>query len=141
MMRRYISVLAVTMGCWVISASATAGALETNLSGWFVKGDRAEIAVTGLRSSGFNFRLSAGNITPEQGCVNGPAGCLTLWGWATPTATPGEYLYANENGQCAFTIQNEAKAIVVRGLSGTCGANEMNHNALRWIEGVYGQVQ
>lgn len=125
----------------VVSGGVLAGVLETNLSGWFMKGERAEIAVTGLGNTGFNFRLSAGNITPEQGCVNGPADCMTLWGWATTTDTPGEYLYANENGQCAFYILNEAKTIVVNRLRGTCGTHEMNRGALKWVEGVYGPLQ
>ena len=82
-----------------MSGSAIAGALETNLSGLFLKGETAQIEVTGLGSAGLNFRLSAGNITPGQGCVNGPADCLTLWGWATRTEDPNQFLYANENGQ------------------------------------------
>lgn len=124
-----------------VSSTVFAGALETNLSGWFLKGDRAEISVTGLNNSGFNFRLSAGNITPEQGCANGPGDCLTLWGWATRTEQANEFLYANENGQCVFYIRNEPKALVVHGLKGNCGTNEQNRKALKAIDGVYGPVQ
>lgn len=119
------------------ATTAFAGSLETNLSGWFLKGDRSEIAVTGLNNGGFNFRLSAGNITPEQGCANGPGDCLTLWGWATRTAQPDEFFYANENGQCAFYFRNEPQAVVIHGLQGACGTTEQNHNALRSVDGVY----
>ena len=93
-----------------LASTAFAGSLETNLSGWFGKGDRAEIAVTGLNNGGFNFRLSAGNITPGEGCMNGPGDCLTLWGWATRTEKADEFLYANENGQCVFYFRNEPQA-------------------------------
>ena len=114
-----------------------AGALETNLSGLFLKGETAQIEVTGLGSSGLNFRLSAGNITPGQGCVNGPADCLTLWGWATRTEDPNQFLYANENGQCTFYIRNESERIVVRGLRGECGTEDMNRRALKSVNGAY----
>ena len=120
-----------------MSGSAIAGALETNLSGLFLKGETAQIEVTGLGSAGLNFRLSAGNITPGQGCVNGPADCLTLWGWATRTDDPNQFLYANENGQCAFYIRNEAENIVIHGLRGDCGADDMNRRVLKLVDGVY----
>ena len=120
-----------------VSATAFAGSLETNLSGWFLKGDHAEIAVTGLNNGGFNFRLSAGNITPGEGCMNGPADCLTLWGWATRTEQPNEFLYANENGQCVLYFRNEPQAVVIHGLKGACGTNEQNRNALKSVDGVY----
>lgn len=120
-----------------VSATAFAGALETNLSGWFLKGERSEIVVTGLNSGGFNFRLSTGNITPGQGCVNGPGDCLTLWGWATRTENADEFLYANENGQCVFYVRNEPQALVIHGLKGTCGTTEQNRKALKAVDGVY----
>lgn len=141
MVIRRFKVWAMAIAALGLSSVTCAGSLETNLSGWFMKGEHAEISVTGLGNSGFNFRLSAGNITPEQGCANGPAGCMTLWGWATPTDTPGEYLYANENGQCVFYIVNEPRAIVVRGLKGSCGTNELSRGALKWVEGTYGPLQ
>lgn len=121
----------------MVSASAFAGALETNLSGWFLKGERSEIAVTGLNGGGFNFRLSSGNITPEQGCANGPGDCMTLWGWATRTAQADEFLYANENGECVFYFRNEPNALVIHGLKGTCGTDQQNRNALKSVDGVY----
>lgn len=114
-----------------------AGTVETNLSGRFRKGDNAEIYVTGLGSGGFNFRLSAGNITPGEGCVNGPADCLSLWGWATRTAAPDEFLYANENGQCTFYLKNEENALVIHGLQGSCGTEAQNRAALQAIDGAY----
>lgn len=120
-----------------LASTAFAGSLETNLSGWFGKGDRAEIAVTGLNDGGFNFRLSAGNITPGEGCMNGPGDCLTLWGWATRTEKADEFLYANENGQCVFYFRNEPQAVVIHGLKGTCGTTEQNRNALKSVDGVY----
>lgn len=121
----------------MVSASAFAGALETNLSGWFLKGERSEIAVTGLNGGGFNFRLSSGNITPEQGCANGPGDCMTLWGWATRTDQADEFLYANENGECVFYFRNEPNALVIHGLKGTCGTDQQNRNALKSVDGVY----
>ncbi|MFM8798431.1 MAG: hypothetical protein ACKODT_05680 [Fluviibacter sp.] len=124
-----------------VSATAFAGALETNLSGWFLKGERSEIAVTGLNSGGFNFRLSSGNITPGQGCANGPGDCMTLWGWATRTEIADEFLYANENGECAFYFRNEPKAIVIHGLKGTCGTDAQNRNALKSVDGAYSPRQ
>lgn len=120
-----------------LSATAFAGALETNLSGWFLKGERSEIAVTGLGNSGFNFRLSSGNITPGEGCMNGPEDCLTLWGWATRTENADEFLYANQNGQCVLYFRNEPQAVVIHGLKGTCGTTEQNRNALKSVDGVY----
>lgn len=124
-----------------MSGSAIAGALETNLSGLFLKGETAQIEVTGLGSAGLNFRLSAGNITPGQGCVNGPADCLTLWGWATRTEDPNQFLYANENGQCTFYIRNEPDRIVLRGLRGECGTEDMNRRALKSVNGAYTPAQ
>lgn len=132
--RRFLALMTLGIG---ISSTAVAGALETNLSGWFLKGERSEIVVTGLNNSGFNFRLSSGNITPGQGCANGPGDCLTLWGWATRTAEADEFLYANENGQCVFYIRNDLGAAVIHGLKGTCGTNEQNQQALKFIDGVY----
>ena len=120
-----------------VSATAFAGALETNLSGWFLKDEGSEITVTGLNSGGFNFKLSSGNITPGLGCANGPGNCLTLWGWATRTAQADEFLYANQNGECAFYFRNEEKAVVIHGLKGTCGTDEHNRNALKSVDGVY----
>lgn len=120
-----------------VSTLAYAGTLETNLSGWFLKGERAEIVVTGLNSGGFNFKLSSGNITPGQGCANGPGNCLTLWGWATSTENVDEFLYANQNGECAFYIRNEPQALVIHRLEGTCGTDAQNRNALKSVEGVY----
>ena len=116
---------------------AQAGSLETNLRGYFQKGSHAEIAVTGFGNQGFNFRLSAGNVTPGEGCANGPANCLSLWGWATRTEQPNEFLYANENGRCVFYVRNEAEGIVVHGLKGNCGTTEQNQRALSAVEGVY----
>jgi hypothetical protein len=121
----------------MVSVSAFAGALETNLSGWFLKGERSEIAVTGLSSGGFNFKLSSGNITPSQGCANGPGDCMTLWGWATRTEQADEFLYANENGECAFYFRNEPNSVVIHGLKGPCGTDEQNRNALKSVNGVY----
>lgn len=134
--KRTVAGLLVSIGL-LATGSALAGTLETNLSGWFAKGTHAEISVTGLNNSGFNFRLSAGNITPGEGCANGPANCLSLWGWATRTDVADEFLYANEDGQCVFYMRNEPAAIVIHGLKGTCGTTEENRNALRSIDGVY----
>lgn len=130
-------IAAVAVFAFAVSGPAAAGALETNLSGLFLKGETAQIEVTGLGSGGLNFRLSAGNVTPGQGCVNGPADCLTLWGWATRTDDPNQFLYANENGQCTFYILNESDRIVVRGLRGECGTEDMNRRALKSVDGAY----
>lgn len=121
----------------LVSGMAGAGVLETNLSGQFRKGNNAQIEITGFGNAGFNFRLAAGNITPGQGCVNGPEDCMTLWGWATRTSDPNVFLYANENGQCAFTFRNEASALKVQGLRGLCGTTTLDRGALKAIEGVY----
>lgn len=121
----------------IASGTAVAGALETNLSGLFLKGEHAQVKVTGFGNAGFNFRLAVGNITPGQGCVNGPADCLTLWGWATRTDEPNQFLYANENGQCTFYIRNEPESIVIHGLRGDCGTDDMNRRALKSVDGVY----
>lgn len=121
----------------MVSGSVMAGALETNLSGLFLKGEHAQIKISGFGNAGFNFRLATGNITPELGCANGPADCLSLWGWATRTEDPNQFLYANENGQCTFYIRNEPESIVVHGLRGTCGTNEMNRRALQSVDGTY----
>lgn len=121
----------------LVSGVADAGVLETNLSGQFSKGRNAQIEITGFGNAGFNFRLSAGNITPGQGCVNGPEDCMTLWGWATRTSEPNVFLYANENGQCVFTFRNEARFLKVQGLRGQCGTANLDRGALKAIEGVY----
>ena len=136
MMKRY-GIAAMAAVSLLASAVATAGALETNLAGAFYKGEHAQIKVTGLNSAGCNCRLAAGNITPGQGCVNGRADCLSLWGWATRTDDPNQFLYANENGQCAFYIRNEPESIVIHGLRGDCGADDMNRRALKLVDGVY----
>lgn len=121
----------------LLSGAALAGSLETNLSGLFLKGNHAELRMTGLSNSGVNFKLAAGNIVPGDGCANGPAGCVSLWGWATRTDKPEEFLYANENGQCVFYIRNEPQTLVIHGLKGGCGTNEENRAALKAVEGVY----
>jgi hypothetical protein len=121
----------------LLASTAQAGSLETNLGGQFQKGRDAEMRVTGFGNQGFNFRLSAGNITPGEGCANGPANCLSLWGWATRTDQPNEFLYANENGQCAFYVRNEPQSIVIHGLKGDCGTTEQNRRALKAVDGVY----
>ncbi len=130
-------VLGVLVSASLLSGFSQAGSLETNLAGRFQKGHESEMAVTGFGNQGFNFRLSAGNITPGEGCANGPANCLSLWGWATRTDQPNEFLYANENGQCVFYVRNEPQAIVVHGLKGNCGTTEQNRHALKAVEGVY----
>lgn len=121
----------------ITTRAATAGALETNLSGLFLKGEHAQIKISGFGNAGFNFRLAAGNITPGEGCMSGRADCLALWGWATRTDDPNQFLYANENGQCVFYIRNEPEAIVIHGLRGDCGADDINRRALKSIDGVY----
>ncbi len=133
---RAVSVMLLTSGL-LLAGFAQAGALETNLAGYFRKGNDAEIRVTGFGNQGFNFRLSAGNITPGEGCANGPANCLSLWGWATRTDQPNEFLYANENGQCVFYVRNEPQSIVIHGLKGNCGTTELNRHALKAVDGVY----
>lgn len=136
MFTRILAVSTMAIGM-AVSGLASAGALETNLSGVFYKGEHAQINVTGFGNAGFNFKLAAGNITPGQGCVNGRADCLSVWGWATRSDDPNQFLYANENGQCAFYIRNEADAIVVHGLRGDCGTDDMNHRALKSVNGIY----
>lgn len=136
MTKRYRSAAIIVMSVFACGV-AKAGALETNLSGLFVKGEHAQMSVTGFRNAGFNFRLSVGNITPGLGCANGPADCFTLWGWATRTNDPNEFLYANENGQCTFMIRNEPESIVVYGLRGDCNTDEMNRRALKSVDGAY----
>lgn len=121
----------------LLAGVAQAGSLETNLAGYFRKGNEAEMSVTGFGNQGFNFRLSAGNITPGEGCANGPANCLSLWGWATRTDQPNEFLYANENGQCVFYVRNEPQSIVIHGLKGLCGTTAQNRRALKAVDGVY----
>lgn len=121
----------------LVSGVAGAGVLETNLSGQFSKGRNAQIEITGFGNAGFNFRLSAGNITPGQRCVNGPEDCMTLWGWATRTNDPNVFLYANENGQCVFTFRNEKESLKVSGLKGHCGTTSIDRGALKSVEGVY----
>lgn len=138
--KKHVTSVLVALGLGM-SAAAFAGALETNLSGWFLKGARSEITVTGLNNGGFNFKLSSGNITLEQGCVNGPGDCLTLWGWATRTEQADEFLYANENGECVFYFRNEPNAVVIHGLRGSCGTDEQNRNALKSVNGVYSPRQ
>lgn len=120
-----------------VAGLANAGVLETNLSGLFLKGENAQIQVTGFSNAGFNFKLAAGNITPGEGCMNGRADCMTLWGWATRTDDPNQFLYANENGQCVFYIRNEAESIVLHGLRGDCGTDDMNRHALKSVDGTY----
>ena len=134
--KRALVMVSVAAGL-LASGVASAGALETNLSGRFLKGEHAQISITGLGNAGFNFKLAAGNITPGEGCMNGRADCLTLWGWATRTDEPNQFLYANENGQCTFYIRNEPESIVVQGLRGDCGTDDMNRRALKSVDGVY----
>lgn len=129
-----VGTTAITM---MSSGLAHAGALETNLAGLFLKGEHAQIQVTGFGNAGFNFKLAAGNITPGEGCMNGRGDCLTLWGWATRTDDPNQFLYANENGQCTFYIRNELDSIVLHGLRGDCGTDEMNRHALKSVDGTY----
>ena len=136
MIKRGLIVGMASMGI-AAAGLASAGALETNLSGLFLKGEHAQILITGLGNAGLNFKLAAGNITPGLGCANGPADCLSLWGWATRTDDPNQFLYANENGQCTFYIRNEPESIVVHGLRGDCGTDDMNRRALKSVDGVY----
>ena len=135
-MLKRMGIVVAALG-WMASGVAQAGALETNLSGLFLKGEHAQVQVSGFGNAGFNFRLAAGNITPGLGCDNGPADCLTLWGWATRTNDQNQFLYANENGQCTFYIRNEAEGIVLHGLRGDCGTTEANRPALQSIDGLY----
>lgn len=133
----FLSMATIGVAGVAVSGLVNAGTLETNLSGLFLKGEHAQMRVTGFGNAGFNFKLAAGNITPGEGCMSGRADCVTLWGWATRTDEPNQFLYANENGQCAFYIRNEAAAIVVHGLRGDCGTDEMNRRALQSVNGVY----
>ena len=57
MMKRFNIARGLMALSFCVSATAFSGSLETNLSGWFLKGSHAEIAVTGLNNRGFNFRL------------------------------------------------------------------------------------
>ena len=136
-MIKHYGVVGLTAMSLIASGMATAGALETNLSGMFLKGEHAQIKISGFGNAGFNFRLAAGNITPGEGCMSGRADCLTLWGWATRTDDPNQFLYANENGQCVFYIRNEPESIVIYGLRGDCGTDDMNRRALKSVDGVY----
>lgn len=140
-MIKRMSITVVTALGLLASGVASAGAIETNLSGLFLKGEHAQIRFTGLSNAGVNFRLASGNITPGEGCMNGPADCLTLWGWATRSENPNQFLYANENGQCVFMIRNDPEAIVIHGLRGDCGTDEMNRRALKSVEGTYQPAQ
>jgi hypothetical protein len=64
-----------------------------------------------------------------------------LWGWATRTDDPNQFLYANENGQCVFYIRNEPESIVLYGLRGDCGTDDVNRHALKSVDGSYKPAQ